>query len=96
MKPSDVPKRYRAHYLRSIRGEVSPRMAIKLNCLMCVGWDKEEAKLCTAPTCPLYQMRPGTTSAGPNRAGAHRYKRGPVPEQFRGRNVKQDATTSEE
>ena len=44
-------------YLRALKGD-SPAAAIKAFCLECVGWQKEEVKLCTAPACPLYRYRP--------------------------------------
>ena len=54
-----MPLLYRAGYLRAAAGKASPRAAIKAFCLECVGWDRKEVSLCTAPACPLYPYREG-------------------------------------
>jgi hypothetical protein len=51
-------------YFRAIRGESSPRGAIKIMCLHCVGWEKSEAYGCTARGCPLWAYRPQPRTAG--------------------------------
>ncbi len=74
MTRADVPAIYRRLYDRAMRGELSPRQAIRLNCIHCCGWQREEAKLCTAPGCPLYAYRPKAwRRLAPNE---HRGKRG--------------------
>ncbi len=32
--------------------------AIKVKCLDCCGWQKEEVRNCQVPACPLYPYRP--------------------------------------
>lgn len=59
MTPRDVPKRHRKLYEAAMRGK-SRRAAMRAFCLECVGWITNEAKLCTAPSCPMYAWRPGT------------------------------------
>ena len=54
----DIPVRYQPLFNRSISGKVSPREAIKAKCLECMGYKKAEVRLCTAPTCPLFTLRP--------------------------------------
>ena len=52
-----MPSRYRGFYDRAIAGN-SRKAAMVAFCLECVGWDKKEVTLCTAPACPLYPYRP--------------------------------------
>jgi hypothetical protein len=39
-------------------GSASPRAAIKAQCLVCVGYDRESIKNCTGWSCPLWTYRP--------------------------------------
>ena len=50
----------RVRYLRAMSGK-SMAAAIHSQCLECVGWEREEVRLCTAPACPLYPYRPYST-----------------------------------
>ena len=52
----EIPKIYQNFYKQALKGK-SRRSAIKIHCLMCVGYDREEVKKCTAPACPLYLYR---------------------------------------
>jgi hypothetical protein len=63
---SDVPKMYLKVYDRAMSGK-SQAAAIRANCLMCVGWQYQEVKLCTAPACPLYPYR--ITGCKPRKVG---------------------------
>ena len=56
MHEKDIPQRYRNLYRTAMSGH-SFKAAIRAHCLMCVGWQAEEVRLCTAPTCPLYPYR---------------------------------------
>ena len=56
--------RYRKQYFRAIRGDASPRGAIKIMCFHCVAWEKNEAYGCTARGCPLWAYRPQPRPAG--------------------------------
>lgn len=53
-----VPESFRTGYLRALRGEVSPRMAIKTFCCQCCGWARAEVRLCSGRDCPLFAYRP--------------------------------------
>lgn len=39
--------------------ELTPLRAIRLNCIDCSGWSRNEVKLCVIPHCPLYPFRFG-------------------------------------
>ena len=54
----DVPAKYRAMYQRAMTGRCR-KDAIRVHCLMCVGWNQREVELCTAPKCPMYPYRLG-------------------------------------
>lgn len=51
----DVPAKFRKLYDRARAGK--PKAAIRLHCLMCVGWEPVEVERCTATGCPLYRLR---------------------------------------
>lgn len=53
----DVPETMRRTYLRAVGGKSKPA-AIRAFCAECVGWVRDEVRLCTAPACPLYPYRP--------------------------------------
>jgi len=48
-------------YFKALRGELSPKKAICMMCLHCVGWERAEAEGCTAKGCPLWAYRPGSS-----------------------------------
>lgn len=54
---SQMPSIYGKNYRRAMRGR-SLKSAVKAFCLECVGWQREEVKLCTDLGCPLYPYRP--------------------------------------
>lgn len=54
---NEMPPSCRSAYLKAMRGK-SPAAAIKAQCLECVGWDRNEVRLCTCPACSLYPYRP--------------------------------------
>ena len=54
---ADMPAIHRKMYDRAISGR-SHKAAIKIFCLECVCWQKEEVRLCTSLVCPLYSYRP--------------------------------------
>ncbi len=56
MKLADVPESLRPMYLRAMSGR-SRQAAVRVNCLMCVGWNSAEVDRCTATSCPLYPYR---------------------------------------
>ena len=52
-----IPKIHRADYENAVSGK-SRKAGVKSFCLECVGWQKEEIRLCTSLECPLYLYRP--------------------------------------
>ncbi|MGB2985017.1 MAG: hypothetical protein WBE26_03965 [Phycisphaerae bacterium] len=71
MHEDDIPQRYRRLYRKAMAGR-SLKAAIRAHCLMCVGWQEREVRLCMAPSCPLYPYR---LSAKQKRADQGRNKR---------------------
>lgn len=53
----DAPSK-RKLFEKVFRGEASPRQAIKAFCLECIGFEIDEIRRCSAPTCPLRAYRP--------------------------------------
>jgi len=53
----DTPETMRRTYLQAVSGRSKPA-AIRAFCAECVGWEREEVRLCTAPACLLYPYRP--------------------------------------
>ena len=62
-----MPASLRRSYVRAIRGEASPKEAIKAQCSECMGYDRDAVATCTAPACPLWRYRPWQSGdeAGP-------------------------------
>jgi hypothetical protein len=58
---AEMPNLYHRKYLRAMSGR-SMKSAIKSFCLECVGYQREEVKLCTDLGCPLYPYRPTSAS----------------------------------
>jgi hypothetical protein len=54
---SSVPKSAKGTYLRAVAGR-SRQAAIKAHCLECVGWVRDEVRLCSSPACALWAYRP--------------------------------------
>ena len=52
------PASLRKQYVESLNGESGKARALKVKCLECSGWDREEVKKCTVKSCPLWQVRP--------------------------------------
>lgn len=52
----EMPAIHQANYDKAVQRR-SMKAAIKAHCLECVGWMKEEVKLCTSLACPLYAYR---------------------------------------
>lgn len=53
---AQMPPRYQKLYLKALAG--NRPAAVRAQCLECVGWVKEEVRLCTDAGCPLYTIRP--------------------------------------
>ncbi len=54
---AQIPKIHQAVYKSAVEGK-SRKNAIKSFCLMCVGDEKEEVRLCTDLACQFYAFRP--------------------------------------
>jgi len=52
-----IPKKYRTVYDKAISGK-SRSAAMKAFCLECTMWQKDEIRLCSDTSCPLYPYRP--------------------------------------
>lgn len=55
---SNIPALYKNQYLKSKKMLLSPRAAIRLNCIHCCGWSLKEAQLCASKSCPMFEYRP--------------------------------------
>ena len=55
---SQIPERQRRAYIKAVERK-SMAAAVKSFCYECVGYVREETKLCTDPACPLWAYRPG-------------------------------------
>ena len=55
-----IPERFKARRAAAMRGK-SRKAAIDAFCLMCVGFERESVRGCTAPDCPLFKFRPYQT-----------------------------------
>lgn len=53
-----TPETLRNQYIKTLAGKTSPRISIKIKCLECVGWEREEVARCTSYNCPLYKLKP--------------------------------------
>ena len=49
--------KYRKQWDKAIKKK-SMRAAVNSKCLDCCNWQAKEVKLCTVPTCPLFEYRP--------------------------------------
>lgn len=54
---ASAPTRYRSLYRRAWAGK-SLRAAVDCFCCECLGFSPAEIRRCTAPACPLYEVRP--------------------------------------
>ena len=54
---SDIPTAYRGTYDRAMSGN-SRQAAMHAFCLECMGWQREEVRVCTSYACPLFPYRP--------------------------------------
>lgn len=61
---AQVPVLYRLLYGRCMAGKASPRDAIKMQCLECMGYVRAEVENCDTCTCPLYRYRPYRIPSG--------------------------------
>lgn len=55
-----MPVSDRRTYIRAVKG--NKPAAIKAGCSECVGYVRQEVRLCTSTSCPFYTIRPFQTS----------------------------------
>ena len=55
---SEQSPRHKGLFERVFAGDSSPRQCIKAFCLECNGWETDAIAKCTAPACPLFNVRP--------------------------------------
>ena len=55
---SEAPSGVKKALGEAFSGSASPRKAIKAQCLMCVGYDRDDIRNCTAYGCALWAYRP--------------------------------------
>ena len=55
---SEAPESAKNTLRRAFSGSASPRAAIKAQCLVCVGYDRNAIRDCTGFSCPLWEYRP--------------------------------------
>lgn len=53
-----VPVKHQIATRRALLGQMGKALALKIKCLQCVGYQREEIKLCTVITCALHPVRP--------------------------------------
>ena len=65
---SRAPINTRPLYMRAYAGK-SRKNAIKAFCMECLGYSSKDVRTCTAPTCPLYEVRPFRREDEPENEG---------------------------
>ena len=55
---TDASPLYRQVMLKAYNGTAAPRSAIKAQCLVCVGYVRDDVTHCTGYSCPLWAYRP--------------------------------------
>ncbi|TAN38011.1 MAG: hypothetical protein EPN23_03420 [Verrucomicrobia bacterium] len=66
---TDAPSKLNL-FKRVYAGTASPRLCVKAFCIECVGYNEAAVRECTAPACPLWNLRPFQKSAGETEGGA--------------------------
>jgi hypothetical protein len=74
-----IPERFKSRWGAAMGGK-SRKAAIDVFCLMCVGFERESVRGCTAPDCPLFKFRPYQTDVEdaekpPKRAPVNGFKK---------------------
>ena len=54
---NDIPIHYKNNYIKAVSGK-SRSAGVKAFCLECMGWQREEVRICTSVACPLFLYRP--------------------------------------
>ena len=55
---NSVPEKHKIATRRALLGQITRSTAIRVKCLQCCGYQREEIKECTVITCALYPVRP--------------------------------------
>lgn len=58
-----VPEKHKIATRRVLLGQVARATAVKVKCLQCCNYDREEVRGCTVVTCALHPVRPYARSA---------------------------------
>jgi hypothetical protein len=53
-----VPEKHRLATQRALLGQIPRSTAIRVKCLQCCNYQREEIKVCTVITCALHPVRP--------------------------------------
>ena len=53
-----VPEKHKIATRRALLGQITRSTAIRVKCLQCVNYQREEIKLCGIVTCALHPVRP--------------------------------------
>lgn len=53
-----VPEKHKIATARALKAQVPKSVAIKVKCLQCCGYQREEIAVCTVLTCALHPVRP--------------------------------------
>ena len=53
-----VPEKHKLATQRALLGQITRSTAIRVKCLQCCGYQREEIKVCTVITCALFPVRP--------------------------------------
>ena len=53
-----VPDKHKLATQRALLGQITRSTAIRVKCLQCCGYQREEIKVCTVITCALFPVRP--------------------------------------
>ena len=61
---ADAGQLYRITMEKAYSGDCSPRSAIKAQCLICVGYERDSITHCTGYSCPLFAFRPYQKEGG--------------------------------
>lgn len=55
---SAVPEKHKIATQRALLGQVARSTAIRIKCLQCCNYEREEVRGCTVTTCALHPVRP--------------------------------------
>lgn len=62
---TSVPDKHKLATERALKAKVSKSVAIRVKCLQCCGYQREEISVCTVVTCALHPVRPYQSKADP-------------------------------